>query len=756
MFLTVVYPDDAHRAYRIAAEEFASFAKRVAGVQTQIAAVDQYQPANEDLTVLIGNDAVNPIVADLYLAQKTDRLGIRYGTDDYLIRTLESDGKQYMILAGGRPRSAIYAVYRYFELYCGCRWFWDGDRVPNAPLPVSGIDLVESPRFEYRGLRYFAHRSLHRFQAEQWSFEDWKAEIDWLLKKRLNLFMLRIGMDDVFQKAFPETVSYPDRDQPLPGAGEGYDDRTLFWSLQYRGELRKKILQYAFERDLMHPEDCGTMTHWYSRTPLGFLETKKPPLLPQSNRHYNDPTGRVWDIRYKENFDNYFKLTETHIKEYGKPELFHTIGLGERRYSTDREANKRMKLYVYHKIASRIQEQYPNAPLLIASWDLWMQFTPDEVRDLVAELNPEQAVIFDYTSDTMRENNFTQWGILHKFPWVFGIFGGYEANSEIRGFYDLANERLKLAKDDPMCKGFILWAEFSHGDPFAIEYTANNAWDREMRSVSEQIDKFCADRYPKQLAAEMTDLWHKFMPIVQLNAWSVDGTIQMHGQDIFPHVIERAEFKKEKAEQYREKIAPYVPCQQAAVGILKRLPEISAKDNMTERDLYDIARTVVGRYLNVAIRQAEWLYAVGKSADQLEKAMSVAEGLMNCLVQILGTHEDYSLLASLRRLQSVAETNPNFEKTLKNNAENSYCRSYIYENAAYLYLPEMKLLFDTVRKSLQTGTEYNSEMLTEEAARIRSCYFETPLTVMKRDCGSFADSVQKAAEWIGQLAIENA
>ena len=95
-----------------------------------------------------------------------------------------------------------------------------------------------------------------------------------------------------------------------------------------------------------------------------------------------------------------------------------------------------MKLYVYRRIASYIKEKYPNSPLLIASWDLWMRFTPDEVKQLVNELDPNQSIIFDYTSDTMRPNNFTQWDLKDKFPWIFGIFGGYEPESEIRGNYE--------------------------------------------------------------------------------------------------------------------------------------------------------------------------------------------------------------------------------------------------------------------------------------------------------------------------------
>lgn len=755
MNITIVYPSHAHRAYEIAADTFASLAEQVAGVcATRITDEDYLsQNASAEFIVLIGNDAVNDVAAKFYLAKQIDGFGIRYGTDDYCIRTAQIDGKQFLFLAGGRPRAAIYAVYRYFEHFCGCRYFWDGDRIPKTELPQSGIDMTESPRFDYRGLRYFAHRSLHRFQAEHWSFEDWTPEIDWVLKKRLNLFMLRIGMDDVFQKAFPDIVPYPERDEKLPGTGGGYNERTLFWSLEYRGELRKKILAYAFERDLMHPEDCGTMTHWYSRTPIEFLDKVNPVMLPQSNKHYNDPTGRVWDIRQKENFDNYMKLTEAHIREYGKPELFHTIGLGERMYSTDREENQRMKLYVYRKIASYFKEHYPNAPLLIASWDLWIYFTPEEVRELVAELDPNQSIIFDYTSDTTRDNNFTNWGIVNKFPWVFGLFSGYEANSEIRGLYDLTNERLKVAKSDPMCKGVILWPELSHGDPFVIEYFAQNAWEHDTKSIAEQIDRYATDRYPAALAPKMAELWHSFMPIVQLSAWSIDNANHNSGTDIFFRLAGRAGFKKDSAELYHKKTVQPAALKDTAAEILTQLSTISTTDEMTVRDLYDIARTIIGRYINASILQAEYLYATDASAEALDPVMKLGEALMETLIDLLGSHSDYSLLASLEQLKTVTETNPAFEETLKENASNHYCRSYIYEDAAYLYLPELRLLFSEVKKSAENNTPLDKEAIDEGFAEIRTRFFAVPLAEMKKPPKPYAEVVLRAAALIKSYTI---
>ena len=107
--------------------------------------------------------------------------------------------------------------------------------------------------------------------------------------------MLRTGQDDIFQKAFPDVVPYPPLDGPAPEAEDrSYNDRTELISLQYRGKLRKKVLDYAFERGLMHPEDMGPMTHWYSPTPRAFLDRFKPKFMKQSSDNYAHPEQQVW------------------------------------------------------------------------------------------------------------------------------------------------------------------------------------------------------------------------------------------------------------------------------------------------------------------------------------------------------------------------------------------------------------------------------------------------------------------------------
>jgi len=189
--------------------------------------------------------------------------------------------------------------------------------------------------------------------------------------------------------------------------------------LKYRGELKIKVLEYARELDLMYPTDCGTMTHWYSRTPIEFLENKKPTFADQEVAHYTgSDTGKVFDFTKKENMDYYMKLTETMVNEHEKSTaLFHTIGLGERRMYKDKDKNFALKLIAYRRIAENIRKRYPQSKLMLASWDFCGFWSSQEVASLFRELDPEHTILLDYSSDMNDpKHSFLTWGVVGKFP----------------------------------------------------------------------------------------------------------------------------------------------------------------------------------------------------------------------------------------------------------------------------------------------------------------------------------------------------
>lgn len=704
--------------------------------------------------IIIGSDSVNDFVMNEVMELRIDSLGIKYGTDDYCVRSYKAGKRNALIFAGGRGRSTLYAIYDYFERYLNCHYFWDGDVIPYSDtIPMENISLNETPRFDYRGLRYFAHRGLKRFQAEHWSFEDWKQELNWMVKKRLNFFMLRIGMDDVWQRAFPEAVPYPDKFRNIEGVdANGFDDRTDFWTLKYRGQLREQVLEYARRLDLMYPTDCGTMTHWYSRTPEEFLEKKKPEFAHQECEHYcESDTGRVWDYMKKENMDNYMHLTDTMVEEYEKStQLFHTIGLGERSMYYDSKKNSAAKLIAYRRIAENIRKKYPASKLMLATWDFVNWWEAEDVRKLVEELDPERTIILDYTSEINDPNeSFLNWGVVGKFPWIFGLFHAYESESELRGPYDRSDERLKVAADDEFCKGMIFWPELSHSDPLVLEYLAENAWSPLEKTIEQITSDFCKNRYGYNYEL-MNDCWQKLLPFIKLGDWGgyshrkendekfVELCGEWHAhQDIWTKLTHfLAEEKYENVVNYHlYKLSLTKPLIKDIVNALNNLASLG--NNLSQqflmRDSVDITRTVLGRFMNYLIVLAlHEKYNENKSES--DKVLRIKElkkwymSLMAIMYDLLSVNTDFSIYDTFEYIKGISETNPKFETTLKRNIYNIYCSQPACEMVSYLYMKEGDIGFNWLIDGPSDGSKPD---FSEQMRVVNESFMNTPLKDMQ-------------------------
>lgn len=731
-----------------AAETFAEMWQKVTSHTLEIIHEDD---GVSDLAV-IGSDAVSTFTHERVLNKILPELKVRVGTDDYEILSVKEGERKILFLAGGSTRAYFYAVYHFFEYAASCSYFWDQDIIPekeNISIEED-LSIYEAPRFSYRGLRYFAHRGLHRFQPEHWEWEDWKREIDFLLKKRFNLFMLRIGLDDLFQKAFPEIVPYPEGFAIEGSKERSYDDHTLFMPLQERGALRKKILSYAFERGLIHPEDMGTMTHWYSRTPMDFIRNAKVSFLPRAAKdYYSDPTGQVWDIRKPEELDHYFALTRAHIREYGKtsgPELFHTIGLAERHCFDDKEASHKMKLYTYRCFTQKLRASYPSTPLMIASWE-FLDWTPHQVKELLASLDPEHTLILDYTADIQDEKNyFVTWDLPGRFPYIFGIFHSNENNSEIRGNYPLIEERLTLAAKDPMCKGLVLWPETSHADTLMLEYTAANAWKPEWISIDKFLEKFCQKRYRSaggKWEEDLLTVWQKLLPSVKGRIRHAFGHEKSLAGVFFIRVLEICALDKKMLYQRSgNTVEKFHSALQEFPALFLKLSLLAEEKNTPSyirRDLLDITKSAFATLLDCFMAKVFLLLKDFEEGKEREKTIfflrQMLKDLQSCtklLADCLAASREFSLYDSLVRMTAPKGRNQNFEYTLKGNAENSYSCSYIPEILLYRVLPELKLFEDIIEAGIAEGVEkweFPPEVRKRREA-VRDRFYSTPLKEM--------------------------
>lgn len=709
----ILAPKTEGKAYEVATNVFRDYYEKITGVKLEI----KTEPSSSEDMVVIGSEAVQPFVYKSVVGG----LPIRCDSDEYCIISRKDNGRNLLFLAGGRGRSTLYAIYDFFERQAGCHYFWDGDVIEKREsIDITGLNVYEVPRFTYRAIRYFAHRGLGRFQAEHWDFDEWKKEIDWICKSRLNVFMLRIGIDDLFQKAFPDVVSYPSNEDILPEATSGFNNRTTFWPLEYRGELQKKVMDYAFSCDLIHPEDCGTMTHWYSRTPIDFLEKVKPTFLSQTSKSQSEQTGLVWDILDEKNLRNYEKLTDTHIKEYGKPEMFHTIGLAERTYNEDRRANLDLKKYAYRKIINYVSEKYPNAPLLIAAWDFFFCLESDEIREITQLFNPEKTIILDYTVDLKAENNdFENWDIVGKMPWIFGIFHAYEPQNHIHGDYEYITEKLKVADNDAFCKGMAFWPELSHSDTLMLEYFRENAWKPQNRSINEIAADMCHRRYGED-EERMLEIWNAFLPTMKLPTKERMASFfdVLKTEAIFLRLFQFEHERQPDCEKcwggFEDYEKTFIPDMKKTLLLIRDLPEDIYSKPFIRRDVADILKTVVMKkiqysFIKLSYSILRWRKGENEE-EQIRTLLDYNEKMLCLFADTLALHEDNSMYHSLLELQKNRPVNPHFENTLKDNVINWYCRTSAYEAVKGVYQKEFSVFKEWMIKRLNSNDVNNMDM----------------------------------------------
>ena len=759
-------------------KEFIRYWQAVSGEKLPVV----HSPGSHRELIVFGSDAQNPFVHRLMLDGCLPDLTLRNGSDDYRLHSFRTGKQSGMLILGGNARAYFYAVYDFFERVCNCRYFWDGDRIPEKKtIPLDGLDVHEKPGFQYRGIRYFAHRGLHRFQAEHWDLADWKKEIDWVMKKRLNLFSIRTGIEDLFQKAFPDVVPNPRFGEQAPEwRRNSHFDRTPFWKLEYRGKMLRQVYDYARSRGLIAPTDCGTMTHWYNFTPPEFLDRFKPGFIPEQHRYKGRPEGKVWDIRKDVNMERYWKLSEAQLREYHTSEVFHTIGLAERRCFPDHERNHYFKRYAFRRIEDELRKHYPHAPLLVASWDFIATWSYEEVRDFIAGLDPENTILLDYTCDIYQEtNNFLNWGVLGKFPWIYGIFHAYEASNEIRGNYDNISRRFPYAAADPMCKGMVFWPENSHADTLMLEYFSAMAWHRKYVPPETFIGEFCSARYTPAAARMMEGVWLAALPLIKASLWGEAGPMKGEPlREVYPsmyfQLLNRGsycwslgELDEERQELHRHTVKQLSPLLPAASQVLKSLSAVRNPDEFQFRDLIDLARTVTLRLLDYglsafALALERWQLEPSPETEKpLRGLIDSVTNLSRLLTRLISASEEFSLAYTLDRLKKVHPVNPAFEDSFIRNAVSPYCRSFYAEVAANCYEAEWQYIAGLAEQCLAEKDRRpwrgKLEVFEKKWLEINEAYYEHSLEEMRPDVAAARKGLAKTlselsdtAAWIGK------
>lgn len=134
----IVTGAEASPSEQYAAEELQRFVEEICGARLTLHT--DGRPVDDPMILLGDSPALRSIAPNVDLSD--------LGDEGYILRT----AGPHLIVAGGRKRGTLYAVYGLLEDHLGCRWFTsEVSRIPRqSEIVLDGLDQRRNPVLEYR------------------------------------------------------------------------------------------------------------------------------------------------------------------------------------------------------------------------------------------------------------------------------------------------------------------------------------------------------------------------------------------------------------------------------------------------------------------------------------------------------------------------------------------------------------------------------------------------------------------------------
>ena len=205
---------------------------------------------------------------------------------------------------------------------------------------------------------------------------------------------------------------------------------------------------------------------------------------------------------------------------------------------------------------------------------------------------------------------------------------------------------------------------------------------------------------------------------------------------------------------YRDRQKTLAPLRTGMATLLGDLATLdwSGADDFVRRDGIDMARAILGRLLEgevanlgLAIEARRHLPPEASPARkdaqnaEIRRPLARLAAYLQDLSDVLEASPEFSLNDSLARIRAAGPSNPDFERTLKKNANNPYCRSQIFELIRHVNLKQFAVLSDFLEEAMSAengfaGWEKRTAALDARLEAVATAFDARSLSEMAPDC----------------------
>jgi len=684
---------------RHCAQELTKYIKGLSGSEI---AISEFQIPKEKNIILIGRPQTNKKIEELSDKGMLKLSGEYPGLDGFVIKTIDYENRNYLVLGGSMDRGTLYAVYHLLENIFKVGFFEDGDRIPRKKtLVVKNINIAERPYFEIRAA---LPAGIYSRTAAFWGEKEWKKEIDWLLKKKYNLIL------------------------------QGFRKEIASEILNYTRERGMRVFYYAFSGKAnpafikIHPKASYLKTTWLGKIIFSWLDPRDPCFVSLGTEH-----------------------NKSLIQRYGTDHFYHVDPWGEVPLpGATAEERTEIQLAYARGVTRALLNADPQAINILSGWgftisDFWSK---EDAQAYLDNLRCE-AIVIDVKAERQpaykRLNYF--WGK----KWLFGIMPTSGSDSSLHGKLQDLIRRVQNVVKDPQatnCVGLYSQMESIGHNFLYSDLISQLAWDPEGITLEGFLQDYGLRRYGKESAFRMNDCLKELAK-----------SIYAQRQFNYPH-FHRLPYPDSSPEgSLSAKLLPQLE-KALRIALEERLKQ--KESPFYARDLVDITRVYLDNALNCHITNLEEAFTWGRK-ERFEKQAQAINFYLENLEKLTSASPwpEYSLSRQIEQAKrwTRMDSNMSNEKWIRIGAGSARgikledypaCLDYefsdYFEALRFYYRPRLEFYIQSLHQRMEKGVNKISlEELDPAYKAIYTHWVNTPFEIEEKE--KFAGTpVEVAAE----------
>lgn len=696
-----------------AADELQDYLWRMSGARLQVVTVGEQEQV--PVIILVGRAETNPLIARLCESGKLSLSTKTPGLDGFVIKSVPAEKTTWLVMGGSVDRGTLYAVYHLLEAYLHIGFFEDGEYIPRQPtIRLPHLDLSERPAFRER---QFMQSCARGYTTAFWQWDEWKYELNWATKKKVNLYWITHGASAVSARA----------DYAL-----GWGTGTLDAAGVFERDLAKRIFKYLRQlgaRNIAHP---------------GF-----DPMVPESFRdafpeaHYSQwqwASGGSPGLVLYPSDPLYIKMVasrvQAYIDLYGTDHLYFSDPISEATKIGDTpEERTNFPIDYARAVIAGIKKADPDGIWVCGGWGfIYPAWPPEAVKRLTDNVPQESFWTWDQWCELepahIKQNYF------YGKDWLFCYLYAMGANSNLHGDMAGSIHKAQGIFNNPKadhCIGMGFMPEIMLHNPIYFDLVMQLEWN----PMKVELDTFLADyalrRYGTTAAPAMVQsLWILANSIYGLENWNY--TTPLYQDRLGPG-------SRMKPERHT-----FLQPLRDAVALALSAPKEAEDNPLYVFDCVDIARQYLQELTDHHIERALIAYE-RKDKTEFQNAVAVVSRCFDNLQLILSSHPRFWIWTEIeqarshpvppvdsyymgdqidyrKNLDAYIRMRRSEQGGLSNYPHPSldYQRKDLFELVKYYYRRRVEVLFDAMGRQLASGKP--DDVMAEANARYKQITFD--------------------------------